>query len=486
MMDITFNKFVCYILNCKYAPNKQLIFVDDTFYVKEKQDGANSVTLSNYTDLNSINSSNLPSDFKKLNENGKKIIEQIMKMKQYINVKYVPDYIVKSGSDATQLDIKQSIYQIFNILKTSFDAKKWYIDINFTPNKPSPQQNYVTLTSQFIGGENPPGQQQSEQPLVQPSEYDKFLQSVIDAFVSLLNGEYKKPSKDDDNDDGKLIMYVLSKINYYIAKQYVRLAMKDQSIEKDTTPYKNSDFNDKVTVYNGTYDNDNDYQKYYQKEILDTMNIYVKRVTEKNDPLCQKLFSKDFSIVRLFNTIKRFLKKQPTLIYQTPITTYTYKPTNIRPLIYKRASESDLSNFATQIASDAFLNKNKLPVIYDFNEVKSIANFGGSDVNNSSNVYRTIYVKILNMLNAKKITLNDDDKTNIENKLNELEQLERELKEQLGDYAKYVSVSHDKLKTIKYSDVQNFLNEYEEKIKKYNSDSAKIVRFISRLTPYLY
>ena len=281
-------------------------------------------------------------------------------------------------------------------------------------------------------------------------------------------------------------MYVLTKINYYIAKQYVKLAYKSLT-DKDTTPYKNSAFND-LKVYDGTYD-DNDYQLYYQKEMLDIMNISVEKIADKTDVKCSDLFNKtDFTVVRLFNTIKPFLKKQPTVFYQTPITTYTYNPTNIRPLIYRRASEYDLSNFATQIASDAFLNKNKLPVIYDFEKVTApIAAVGGcSDVNNSSNVYRTIYVKILNILNAKRITLDNGDKTAIETKLNELEQTENYLKERLGDYAKYVSATQDKDKTIQYSDVQKFLNEYEDKIKQYNINSAKIVRFISRLTPYLY
>ena len=117
---------------------------------------------------------------------------------------------------------------------------------------------------------------------------------------------------------------------------------------------------------------------------------------------------------------------------------------------------------------------------------KSSATGGCSDVNNSSNVYRTIYVKILNILNAKRITLNSDDKTAIETKLNELEQTENYLKEQLGNYAKYVSATQDKDTTIDYSKVKQFLNEYEDKIKEYNSNTAKIVRFIGRLTPYLY
>ena len=464
MEDIKFHKFVCYILNC-LDTTKQVVYVDDYYYESKSTTGSVSTTvkLIDYNKLNSIISSDTDfTNFDELtNKNVMKNINSLLQIKSYIKLQYVPDYIVKE-SDATKLDIKQSIYQIFNILKTSFDAKRWYIDCNFTPNKPSPQ-NTVQLTRQFIGGD--------------PLKYDEFLQSVINTFMSLLNKE--KPAKDT------LIMYVLSKINYYIAKQYVKVII--EASDKDTTPYKNSDF-DKLKVYDGTYD-DNDYKLYYQKEILDTMNINVTKTTSK-DAECMDLFDK-FNIVRLFNTIKPFLKKQPTVFYQTPITTYTYNPTNIRPLIYRRASEYDLSNFATQIASDAFLNKNKLPVIYDFKKImepvtKTGAVGGCSDVNNSSNVYRTIYVKILNILNAKRITLDIEDKKKIENKLNQLEETENYLKEQLGNYAKYVSATQDKDTTIDYSKVKQFLNEYEDKIKEYNSNTAKIIRFIGRLTPYLY
>ena len=453
MEDIKFHKFVCYILNCLEAQNnKQYIYVNGKYY---QLDVTDVKKLINYNKLNSTDT--VYSNFKEFSDNR---ITALAKMKPYINVQYVPDYIVDKTEK--KLDIKRSIYQIFNILKTSFDAKKWYIDSNFTPNKPSPQ-NTVQLTRQFIGGD--------------PLKYDEFLQSVIKVFMSLLNKEML--TKD------KLIMYVLSKINYYIAKQYVKVTIDDS--DKNTTPYKNSEFND-LKVYDGTYDDD-DYKLYYQKEMLDIMNISVDKTTDKTDVKCSDLFNKtDFTVVRLFNTIKPFLKKQPTVFYQTPITTYTYNPTNIRPLIYRRASEYDLSNFATQIASDAFLNKNKLPVIYDFEKVTApIAAVGGcSDVNNSSNVYRTIYVKILNILNAKRITLNNRDKTTIETKLNELEQTENYLKERLGDYAKYVSATQDKDTTVDYSKVKQFLNEYEDKIKEYNKASAKIVRFISILTPYLY
>lgn len=477
MEDIKFHKFVCYILNCLEAQKKQFVYVD-YYYVREQkaEDTTNNIAAVELIDYNKLNSIISTTDadfanFDKLNDtNVINNINLLLKIKSYIKLQYVPDYIVDS-SDNTKLNIKQSIYQIFNILKTSFDAKRWYIDSNFTPNKPSPQ-NTVQLTRQFIGG---------------AGTYNEFLQSVINAFISLLGGVYK-------SDNNKLTMYVLTKINYYIAKQYVKLAYKSLTDKdnKDTTPYNNSDFND-LNVYDGEYNtDDSEYEKYYQKEILDTMNIQVNKTKDKTNIKCSDLFNKaNFTVVRLFNTIKPFLKKQPTVFYQTPITTYTYNPTNIRPLIYRRASEYDLSNFATQIASDAFLNKNKLPVIYDFKKImepvtKANPTGGCSDVNNSSNVYRTIYVKILNILNAKRITLNDGDKNQIEKKLNELEQTENYLKEQLGNYAKYVSATQDKDKTIGYSDVQKFLNEYEDKIKEYNKESAKIVRFISRLTPYLY
>lgn len=468
MEDIKFNKFVCYILNC-LDTKIQYVYVNDKYYRSKLKSDKTAEKIISYKTLNSIDST---ADFNEITDNNvKNNINLLHKIKPYLNIQYVPDYIVDK-SDATKLDIKQSIYQIFNILKTSFDAKRWYIDSNFTPNKASPQQKSVELTRQFIGG---------------ASTYEEFLQSIINAFILLLNKTVKEVT-----DPNILKMYILSKINYYIAKQYVKLTIKPGN---DTTPYKNSEF-DKLKVYDGKYDdNDSEYEQYYQKEILDTMNIHVEKIADKTDAdklkLCSDLFNTDFTVVKLFNTIKPFLKKQPTVFYQTPITTYTYNPTNIRPLIYRRASEYDLSNFATQIASDAFLNKNKLPVIYDFKKImepvtKASATGGCSDVNNSSNVYRTIYVKILNILNAKRITLNGTDKTAIETKLNQLEETENYLKEQLGNYAKYVSATQDKDTTIEYSDVKKFLNEYEDKIKEYNSNTAKIVRFISRLTPYLY
>ena len=472
MEDIKFHKFVCYILNC-IIKEKTFLYQDGDYKQVDYEDVAgNKKSKVSFKDLN--NNVSYASAVNVSDATTKNYIEYFKNNKKYFNIQQVPLYI--TSTDDKILDIKKSIYQIFNILKTSFDAKKWYIDSNFTPNKPSPQT--FQLTSQFIGGDL--------------TDYEKFLQNVIKAFISLLNNTV------DDIEDLK--MYVLSKINYYIAKEYVKLVFNNIITKPDdktdaNKPYEKSDL-EKFKIYDGNYDNDKVYQQYYQKEILDTMNIYVEKSNDLDET--KKLFNTDVkAVVRLFNTIKPFLKKQPTVFYQTPITTYTYNPTNIRPLIYRRASEYDLSNFATQIASDAFLNKNKLPVIYDFKKIMEpvtkasatgvpVAVGGCSDVNNSSNVYRTIYVKILNILNAKRITLQKTDKEAIETKLNELEQTENYLKEQLGNYAKYVSATQDKDKTIGYSDVQKFLNEYEDKIKEYNSNTAKIIRFIGRLTPYLY
>lgn len=466
MEDIKFHKFVCYILNC-IIEEKTFLYQDRNYKQVDYENVVAGDTVKkskvSFKELNNNDSYKYASAGAVKDVNAKNYIDYFKNNRKYFNIQQVPLYI--TSSDDKTLDIKKSIYQIFNILKTSFDAKKWYIDSNFTPNKPSPQT--FQLTSKFIGGAL--------------TDYEQFLQLVIKDFILLLNNTVDGPTD--------IKMYVLSKINYYIAKEYVKLVFNNITKPEDKTeankPYEKSTLTS-LKIYNGTYE-DKHYLQYYQKEILDTMNIYVDKTTTEDD--AKGLFSTDVkAVVKLFNTIKPFLKKQPTVFYQTPITTYTYNPTNIRPLIYRRASEYDLSNFATQIASDAFLNKNKLPVIYDFEKVTApIAAVGGcSDVNNSSNVYRTIYVKILNILNAKRITLHGDDKTAIETKLNELEQTENYLKERLGDYAKYVSATQDKDTTIKYSDVQKFLNEYEDKIKEYNSNSAKIVRFISRLTPYLY
>ena len=194
----------------------------------------------------------------------------------------------------------------------------------------------------------------------------------------------------------------------------------------------------------------------------------------------------------LFKSIKRYIKKYSnntfSSVYKSPTFTYSVTPINIRPLVYKRATETDLSNYAAQIASDSFINNNQLPTIPDFKSIdKVIGLLGGApDINNSSNVYRTIFNKILNALNAKRIKLNDDDRDKVNTKLNDLEEIEQYLKSTLSDYAKYASVTHQKGTMVGYNDVKDFLNDYENKLREYNKKSASVVRFIGRLTPYLY
>ena len=186
--------------------------------------------------------------------------------------------------------------------------------------------------------------------------------------------------------------------------------------------------------------------------------------------------------------IKKYSNNTFSSVYQSPTFTYSVTPINIRPLVYKRATETDLSNYAAQIASDSFINNNQLPTIPDFKSIdKVIGLLGGApDINNSSNVYRTIFNKILNALNAKRIKLNDDDRDKVNTKLNDLEEIEQYLKSTLSDYAKYASVTHQKGTMVGYNDVKDFLNDYENKLREYNKKSASVVRFIGRLTPYLY
>lgn len=194
----------------------------------------------------------------------------------------------------------------------------------------------------------------------------------------------------------------------------------------------------------------------------------------------------------LFKSIKPYIKKYSnntfSSVYKSPTFTYSVTPINIRPLVYKRATETDLSNYAAQIASDSFLNSNKLPAIPDFKSINKVIGLlgGAPDINNGSNVYRTIFNKILNALNAKRIKLNDDDIDKVNTKLNDLEEIEQYLKSTLSDYAKYASVTHQKGTMVGYNDVKDFLNDYENKLREYNKKSASVVRFIGRLTPYLY
>ena len=169
MEDIKFHKFVCYILNC-ISENKTFLYQDED-YKQVDYDSTTKKSKVSFKDLNN-NVSYAGTDAKVVDDaTTKNYIEYFKNNKKYFNIQQVPLYI--TSTDDNTLDIKKSIYQIFNILKTSFDAKRWYIDCNFTPNKPSPQT--FQLTRQFIGGD--------------PLKYDEFLQSVIKAFMSLLNNE---------------------------------------------------------------------------------------------------------------------------------------------------------------------------------------------------------------------------------------------------------------------------------------------------------
>lgn len=199
-------------------------------------------------------------------------------------------------------------------------------------------------------------------------------------------------------------------------------------------------------------------------------------------------------IAKLFKTIKTYIKKNSnntfSSIYQSPTISYSLTPMNIRPLIAKRATETDLSNYAAQIASDSFLNSNKLPALPEVTTLGApgligLMKGGSTNINNSSNVYRTIFNSILKTLNSKKIRLNERDREKVDKSLNDLEQTEQYLKSTLSDYAKYASATEDRKKIISYDEIHKFVTDYENKLREYNKNSAHMLKFIGKLTRYL-
>ena len=223
--------------------------------------------------------------------------------------------------------------------------------------------------------------------------------------------------------------------------------------------------------------------------------IKLKIKTNINDNMIKKINEiKKYYIPMLFKTIKPYIKKYSnntfSSVYKSPTISYTVTPMNIRPLIDKRATETDLSNYAAQIASDSFLHSNKLPALPEVTTLNNTSRLfemvgGSTNINNSSNVYRTIFNSILNTLNSKKIRLNERDREKVDKSLDNLEQTEQYLKSTLSDYAKYASATKEKGKEISYAEVQKFVNNYENKLREYNQNSAHMLKFIGKLTRYL-
>lgn len=232
-----------------------------------------------------------------------------------------------------------------------------------------------------------------------------------------------------------------------------------------------------------------------RQKINDNINKIIVDIASHQSNLNNIIkFINENNISCIFKALKSYIKKNSnntfSSLYQSPTISYSLTPMNIRPLIAKRATETDLSNYAAQIASDSFLNSNKLPALPEVTTLGApgligLMEGGSTNINNSSNVYRTIFNSILKTLNSKKIRLNESDRKKVDDNLNELERTEQYLKSTLSDYAKYASATEDRRKIISYEEVHKFVNEYENKLREYNKNSAHMLKFIGKLTRYL-
>lgn len=269
----------------------------------------------------------------------------------------------------------------------------------------------------------------------------------------------------------KILNSDMNKIDKKSIKTLIQNAINNSIIYKDENEIKKQINNTVVSI----------------TDIKAVLNNQIKSINDKY---------KKNHIAMLFKLIKsktkNYTKNNSSNVYQSPTISYSVTPINIKPLVYKRATETDLSNYAAQIASDSFLHSNKLSAIPEIKTLKDTSSIigpmmigGSTNINNSSNVYRVIFDSILKKLNANNIKLDERDKEIVDQKLNELEEIEDYLKSTLSDYAKYASVSHPKGQIISYEEVHKFVTEYENKLREYNKNSAHMLKFIGKLTRYL-
>ena len=144
MEDTNFNKFICYILNYINAPDNRVVYInhENKFmqrnYINDRGVSKSPVDYPSALDK-SVNDARIGAalkieiaagaagaadDVAAANAN-LKLITDLNNIKQYFNFKQLPKYIL--GDTNEKLDVSKCIFNTFNLIKTYFDAKKWYL-----------------------------------------------------------------------------------------------------------------------------------------------------------------------------------------------------------------------------------------------------------------------------------------------------------------------------------------------------------------------
>ena len=253
MEDINFKKFICYILNCIGATenNKITVFYVDKDLKKIKYDTDNKSQIAfdelKYTyvtgavaaaDVDATDDADILALYTILNNNASNI-------KQYFNIKQVPSYITIK-SNKKQLDVSQSIHQAFNLIKMFFDAKKWYLN-QYTNNQNQMSYSSINFRSDktMFGGFEI-NYKDGYKEVNNSTSYDNFLANVLKDFIYMVSGQTNQIKNFD-----VITLYVLSKINYYLAKKYAILSINN----------KPEDFYDALNKYNQIVAYDNSFFK---------------------------------------------------------------------------------------------------------------------------------------------------------------------------------------------------------------------------------
>ena len=201
-----------------------------------------------------------------------KLKTDLNNIKQYFNFKQLPKYII--GDNNKKLNVSKCIFNTFNLIKTYFDAKRWYLQQyqNFTNSRSylNPYFNSET-TRTFYGGFDIQYDATIEK--VEDTTYDKLLANVLKDIIYMVSDD----TESIDSFDG-ITLYILTKINHYLAKRYAVLSLDNSkgnlpnALKKyaEAVAYDN-EFLNNFTYYTGEINTD-DYPRYYQKELLELLN----------------------------------------------------------------------------------------------------------------------------------------------------------------------------------------------------------------------
>lgn len=413
------------------------------------------------------------------------------------------DSLDKLGEKTEKVDsTKDNVEAYLNVFSTKFNVHQWYMD-----NKNKLYEHKSSDHSSIFGSS-------SIKYNINGGDATMYINDQKETLARIINIVNNK-TLDNFN---LLDLLLIANVHYTFAKYIIKTLEKDkidilskEEVVKQLTaqiPIEEPDPKDNnkkiITGYKDEYiynfycDRNYDdiiYHIHYAQFIARALGIKKTKPVDQgkiletltkinNEGTKQLLVSIWYLIADKIKSMTKF-----NFEYSKPEFKVELSPIDIRSFVNNRSPSMKAVNDATQLAASAFISDKFQKQFPGAKIVKTILGqqVGGAPNPNGANLFKTIFERLQSMLKSKQMTMNGQDIEQINKKIVELEQLENTLKEVLGNIATFVSGDYPQYKhdEVDYNTMKKEVDKYNAALADYNSTTAKIMKFFTKINTIL-